>query len=168
MISIIVTKARNNIIGKNNELIWDLPKDRKRFESLTKNHTIIMGRNSFEKISKMNRNCNYVVFTHNPDYFKNEDKVELVNSIEAIQKYIDSDEEVFVVGGAMIYRLLFNYAKKIYVTQIDKDFDGDAFFPIIDEKKWKIEEKEDRKSIAIHHYRSDITDDVVKWICVIR
>ena len=84
MISIIVTKARNNIIGKNNELIWDLPKDRKRFESLTKNHTIIMGRNSFEKISKMNRNCNYVVFTHNPDYFKNEDKVELVNSIEAV------------------------------------------------------------------------------------
>ena len=143
MISIIVTKARNNIIGKNNELIWDLPKDRKRFENLTKNHTIIMGRNSFEKITKMNRNCNYVVFTHNPDYFKNEDKVEVVDSVEAIQKYIDSDDEVFVVGGAMIYRLLFNYADKIYVTQIDKEFDGDAFFPIIDEKKWKIEEKED-------------------------
>ncbi len=143
MISIIVTKARNNIIGKNNELIWDLPKDRKRFENLTKNHTIIMGRNSFEKITKMNRNCNYVVFTHNPDYFKNEDKVEVVDSVEAIQKYIDSEDEVFVVGGAMIYRLLFNYANKIYVTQIDKEFDGDAFFPIIDEKKWKIEEKED-------------------------
>ena len=143
MISIIVTKARNNIIGKNNELIWDLPKDRKRFENLTKNHTIIMGRNSFEKITKMNRNCNYVVFTHNPDYFKNEDKVEVVDSVEAIQKYIDSDDEVFVVGGAMIYRLLFNYADKIYVTQIDKEFDGDAFFPIIDEKKWVIEEKED-------------------------
>lgn len=143
MISIIVTKARNNIIGKNNELIWDLPKDRKRFENLTKNHTIIMGRNSFEKITKMNRNCNYVVFTHNPDYFKNEDKVEVVDSVEAIQKYIDSDDEVFVVGGAMIYRLLFNYANKIYVTQIDKEFDGDAFFPIIDEKKWVIEEKED-------------------------
>jgi len=157
MISIIVTKARNNIIGKNNELIWDLPKDRKRFESLTKNHTIIMGRNSFEKISKMNRNCNYVVFTHNPDYFKNEDKVELVNSIEAIQKYIDSDEEVFVVGGAMIYRLLFNYAKKIYVTQIDKDFDGDAFFPIIDEKKWKIEEKEDIQDNATDFSYSFIT-----------
>ena len=140
MISIIVTKARNNIIGKNNELIWDLPKDRKRFESLTKNHTIIMGRNSFEKISKMNRNCNYVVFTHNPDY-----------------KYIDSDEEVFVVGGAMIYRLLFNYAKKIYVTQIDKDFDGDAFFPIIDEKKWKIEEKEDIQDNAIDFSYSFIT-----------
>ena len=143
MISIIVTKARNNIIGKNNELIWDLPKDRKRFENLTKNHTIIMGRNSFEKITKMNRNCNYVVFTHNPDYFKNEDKVEVVDSVEAIQKYIDSDDEVFVVGGAMIYRLLFDYANKIYVTQIDKEFDGDAFFPIIDEKKWVIEEKED-------------------------
>lgn len=143
MISIIVTKARNNIIGKNNELIWDLPKDRKRFEGLTKNHTIIMGRNSFEKITKMNRNCNYVVFTHNPDYFKNEDKVEVVDSVEAIQKYIDSDDEVFVVGGAMIYRLLFDYANKIYVTQIDKEFDGDAFFPIIDEKKWVIEEKED-------------------------
>lgn len=143
MISIVVTKAKNNIIGKNDELVCNIPNDRKKYEKLTTGKTIIIGRKSFEKIDKMKRKSNYVVFTHNPDYFKNEEKVELVDSIEKIQKYIDSEEECFVVGGAMVYRLLFQYAKKIYVTQIDKDFEGDAFFPIIDEKKWIVESKED-------------------------
>lgn len=137
MLSIIVAKAKNNVIGKDNKLLWHLSDDLKRFKKLTTEHTIIMGRKTFESLGRVLPNRKHIVFTQNPDFKIDDENVEIVHSMLQIQEYIENDEEAFVIGGAVIYNLLMPYVKKMYVTEIDKDFDGDAFFPRIDEKKWK-------------------------------
>lgn len=137
MLSIIVAKAKNNIIGKNNKLLWHLPDDIKRFKNITTNHTIIMGRKTFESIGRVLPNRKHIIFSQNPDFKVANENVEVVHSMLQIQEYIESKEEVFVIGGAMIYNLLMPYVQKMYVTEIDKEFDGDTFFPRIDTEKWE-------------------------------
>ena len=137
MLSIIVAVANNNVIGKDNKLIWHLPEDLKRFKKLTTGHTIIMGRKTFESLGRVLPNRKHIVFTQNPDFKVNDENVEIVHSMLQIQEYIENEEEAFVIGGAVIYNLLMPYVKKMYVTEIDEEFDGDAFFPRIDETKWK-------------------------------
>ncbi len=137
MLSIIVAKAKNNIIGKNNKLIWHLPEDLKHFKNLTTGHTIIMGRKTFESLGKPLPNRKHVIFSQNPDFKVNDENVEVVHSLLQIQDLIEGKEETFVIGGAMIYNFLMPYVKKMYVTEIEKDFDGDAFFPSIDEEIWR-------------------------------
>ena len=137
MLSIIVAKAKNNIIGKNNELVWHLPEDLKHFKNLTTGHTIIMGRKTFESLGKVLPNRKHVIFSQNPDFKVKDENVEVVHSLLQIQDLIEGEEEAFVIGGAMIYNFLMPYVKKMYVTQINEEFDGDAFFPKIDEKVWK-------------------------------
>ena len=137
MLSIIVAKAKNNIIGKNNKLIWHLPEDLKHFKNLTTGHTIIMGRKTFESLGKPLPNRKHVIFSQNPDFKVNDENVEVVHSLLQIQDLIEGKEEAFVIGGAMIYNFLMPYVKKMYVTEIEKDFDGDAFFPSIDEEIWR-------------------------------
>lgn len=137
MLSIIVSKAKNNVIGKNNELIWHLQEDLKRFKELTIGHTMIMGRKTFESLGGILPNRKHIVFTNNPDFKVENENVEIVHSMLQIQEYIENKEENFVIGGAMIYNLLMPYVTKMYVTQINKDCDGDAFFPRVDDEKWK-------------------------------
>lgn len=137
MLSIVVAKAKNNIIGKDNHLVWNLPADKKRFKELTEGHTIIMGRKTFESLGKVLPNRKHIVFTQNPDFKVNDENVEIVHSLLQIQEYMECDEECFIIGGATIYNFLMPYVKKMYLTQINKDFEGDSFFPRIDEEKWK-------------------------------
>lgn len=137
MLSIIVAKARNNIIGKENNLIWKLPADLKRFKELTTGHTIIMGRKTFESLGKVLPNRKHIVFTQNPDFKVNNENVKVVHSMLEIQEYIESKEENFVIGGAMIYNLLMPHVTKMYITEIDEEFDGDAFFPKVNPEIWK-------------------------------
>ncbi len=137
MLSIVVAKAKNNIIGKDNKLLWHLPDDLRRFKSLTEGHTIIMGRKTFESLGKVLPNRKHIVFSNNPDFKVNDENVEVVHSLLQIQEYIESEEEAFVIGGAMMYNFLMPYVSKMYVTEIEKEFEGDTFFPRIDDKKWK-------------------------------
>ena len=137
MLSIIVAKAKNNIIGKDNKLLWHLPDDLKRFKELTTGHNIIMGRKTFESLGGILPNRKHIVFTQNPDFKINDENVQVVHSMLEIQEYIENNEENFVIGGAMIYNLLMPYVTKMYVTEIEKDFQGDAFFPRIDTQVWK-------------------------------
>ena len=137
MLSIVVAKAKNNIIGKDNKLLWHLSDDLKRFKALTEGNTIIMGRKTFESLGKVLPNRKHIVFSNNPDFKVNDENVEVVHSLLQIQEYIESEEEAFVIGGAMMYNFLMPYVSKMYVTEIEKEFEGDAFFPRIDDKKWK-------------------------------
>lgn len=137
MLSIIVAKSNNNIIGKENHLIWSLPEDLKNFKNLTINHTIIMGRKTFESIGKVLQNRTHIIFSQNLKFKVEEKNVKIVHSLFQIKDLIDSDEEIFVIGGSMIYNLLMPYTKKMYVTEINKDFYGDVSFPIIDLNVWK-------------------------------
>ena len=137
MLSIIVAKGKNNIIGKENKLVWSLPADMKRFIELTTGHVIIMGRKTFESLGKILPNRKHVVFTQNPDFKVDDENVQIVHSMLEIKEYIDNDEENFVIGGAMIYSLLMPHVTKMYVTEINKDFEGDTFFPKINLDIWK-------------------------------
>ena len=142
MLSIIVAKAKNNIIGKDNKLLWSLPSDLARFKQLTSGHTIIMGRKTFESLGRVLPNRKHIVFTQNQDFKVDNENVEVVHSMLEIKEYIDNDEENFVIGGATVYNLLLPHVQKMYVTEINKNFEGDTLFPKIDESKWKITKRE--------------------------
>lgn len=137
MLSIVVAKAKNNIIGKENKLVWKLPEDLKHFRKLTEGHTIIMGRKTFESLGGILPNRKHIIFSQNPDFKVENENVQVVHSLLQIQDLIEGKEEAFVIGGAMIYNFLMPYVRKMYVTEIEKDFDGDAFFPVIDTNIWK-------------------------------
>ena len=141
MLSIIVAKAKNNIIGKNNGLLWYLPEDLRRFKEKTTGHVIIMGRKTFESLGRVLPNRKHVVFTQNPDFHVDDENVDVVHSMLEIKQYIDDEEENFVIGGAQIYSILMPKCKKLYVTQVDKDFVGDTYFPVIRENEWEVTEK---------------------------
>lgn len=142
MLSIIVAKASNNVIGKNNALIWHLPEDLKRFKKLTTGHTIIMGRRTFESLGKILPNRKHVILCNDMAMDINDERVEILDDISKLDKYIKSEEENFIIGGATIYKLLMPYANKMYITEINKEFDGDVTFPEINMEEWKITDKE--------------------------
>lgn len=137
MLSIVVAKAKNNTIGKENKLLWHIPDDLKRFKELTTNHNIIMGRKTFESLGRVLPNRKHIIFSQNPDFKVEDDNVEIVHSMLQIQQYIEDKEENFVIGGAMIYNLLMPYVTKMYVTEVNKEFEGDTFFPKINSDIWK-------------------------------
>ena len=137
MLSIIVAVAKNNVIGKNNQLIWHLPEDLKRFKKLTTGHTIIMGRRTFESLGRVLPNRKHVILCNDQELKIDDENVEVLEDISMLDKYKDSDEENFIIGGATIYRLLMPMADKMYITHINEEFEGDVYFPQIDEKVWK-------------------------------
>ena len=143
MLSIVVAKAKNNIIGKNNELIWHLPEDLKRFKRLTTGHTIIMGRKTFESLGRILPNRKHVILCNDMEMNIDNENVEVLEDISMLKEYIESEEEHFIIGGATIYKLLMPYANKLYLTLIHEEFEGDVYFPEIEEKDWKIIDREE-------------------------
>lgn len=141
MLSIIVAIANNNVIGKDNQLIWHLPNDLKRFKEITSNKTIIMGRKTFESLGRILPNRKHIVLTKSNNWKIENPQVLIVNGIEEIKEYIRDKEEHFVIGGATIYKLLMPYTNKMYVTKINEEFEGDTFFLEIDNKEWKVIER---------------------------
>ena len=142
MLSIIVAVAKNNVIGKDNQLIWHLPEDLKRFKRLTTNHTIIMGRKTFESLGRVLPNRKHVILCNDAKMSVDDENVEILDDISKLKKYKDSEEENFVIGGATIYKLLMPCLDKMYVTHINEEFEGDVYFPEISENDWKITERE--------------------------
>jgi dihydrofolate reductase len=137
IITIIAAIANNNALGKDNDLIWHLPADLKRFKKVTSGHHIIMGRNTFESIGKPLPNRTTVIITRNDNY-----KVEgciVVNSIEEAIKVAENDEQIFIIGGAQIYKqaLAANLVDQLDITQVHHSFDADVYFPEIKLDVWK-------------------------------
>jgi len=155
MLSIVVAKAKNNIIGKENQLLWHLPEDLKHFKELTIGHTIIMGRKTFESLGRVLPNRKHIVFSQNPDFKVEDENVQVVHSMLEIQEYIENEDENFVIGGAMIYNLLMPYVTKMYVTEIHEEFEGDAFFPRVNTDIWKEVKRESGQSDEQSHLDYD-------------
>ena len=141
-ISIIVAIAENFAIGKNNDLLFHLPNDLKRFKEITSGHTIIMGRNTLLSLPKWPLpNRRHIVITDKPDdQFQG---CETVFSIEEAVEKVKEEDEAFIIGGGMIYRQFFPLAGKLYLTLVHKPFDADVFFPEIDYAKWEELKRED-------------------------
>lgn len=133
-ISIIAAMAANRTIGLENRLPWHLPEDLKRFKALTMNHHIVMGRKTYDSIGKPLPGRDTIIVTRNMDYAV--PGCIAVNSIDAALTVSFNDEEVFFVGGADLYRQALPIANRIYLTEIQRVFDGDAFFPTFDQSQW--------------------------------
>ena len=142
MLSIIVAIANNNVIGKDNKLIWKLPEDLKRFKAITSGKTIIMGRKTFESLGRVLPNRFHIVLTKNENYKFEHEQVKIIYNTDELKPYIDSEEECFVIGGEAIYKMLMPLSKKLYITKLYEDFEGDTFFPEVDENVWQIEKRE--------------------------
>ena len=126
--SIIAAVGKNRELGKDNHLIWHLPNDLKFFKETTTGKTIIMGRRTFESLPKMLPNRKHIVLSSSSDF---PEEVEVYNELkELLDAYKDTDEELFVIGGASIYRLFIDIADKMYLTEVNAECsDADAYFP---------------------------------------
>ncbi|GAA3984880.1 dihydrofolate reductase [Mucilaginibacter dorajii] len=137
--SIIVAIAKNNAIGKENKLLWYLPNDLKHFKDVTTGHSVIMGRKTFESVGKPLPKRRNIVVTRQAISIEG---CEVVTSIEEALALCADEEEVFIVGGAEIYRQSIPLTDRIYLTKVDQDFDGDTFFPELNAAEWKETERE--------------------------
>lgn len=140
MIILIAAIANNNELGKNNEIIWHLPDDFKRFKQLTTGHHIIMGRKTFESFPKPLPNRTHIVISRQKNYAP-DGCIVVGNLKDAIEK-CPQDQDVFIIGGAQIYELALPICDKLELTKIDGSFDADAFFPAINKEEWQLENEE--------------------------
>tara|TARA_B100000941_G_C28351936_1_gene472321 strand:+ start:12 stop:512 length:501 start_codon:yes stop_codon:yes gene_type:complete len=150
IITIIAAISENNVIGRNNKLIWHLPEDLKRFKKLTSGHSVIMGRKTFESINKALPNRHNIVVSKNREF--SADGVTVCNSLEKALLISINDNQPFIIGGGQIYAQAINLADKIELTKIKKLFDGDVFFPKIDTNIWQLSKKEKMKDNSLEYF----------------
>jgi dihydrofolate reductase len=157
ILSLLVAAAKNNVIGKDNKLPWHLPNDLKYFKNLTWGMPILMGRKTFDSIGKPLPGRKSIVITRNESWA--EEGVSVVHSIdEAIAKAESFGvKEIFVIGGAEIFRTALLQADRIYLTRIHQNIDGDVFFPQINEADWQLASERfceaDEKNSYNHSYQ---------------
>jgi dihydrofolate reductase len=135
VVSIIVAVARNGVIGIGNALPWHLPEDLKHFKSVTMGHHIVMGRKTYESIGRPLPGRTTVIVSRDPAH-----KVEgclSAPSPEAAIALCEGDDEIFFVGGANLYAQALGLAQRLYLTEIQADFEGDAYFPGLDRTVWR-------------------------------
>ena len=139
IVSLIAAVSKNHVIGKNNDLPWKLPDDMKYFMETTRQHAVIMGRKNFDSLPPKYRPLKdrlNIVISRNPAALKDYD-IRAVSSIDGAFEQAPQREEVFVIGGAEIFRQTLDRANRLYITEIDAVVDGDVFFPEYDKTKWK-------------------------------
>lgn len=140
MLSIIVAIAENNIIGGDNKLLWHIPEDLKRFKAITSGNTIIMGRKTFESLPGVLPNRKHVIITRDENYSVDNENVEVIHSLsEVINKYKNSSEPAFIIGGGEIYKQLIHNVDNLLLTKVFKPFDGDTSFPQIDLNEFAVD-----------------------------
>lgn len=142
-ITLIVAKAKNNVIGKDNQLIWKLSADLRRFKNLTTGHHILMGRKTFESLGKPLPNRTHLIITRNPDFQAPDGHfsfTSLVNAFIFCNKM--GVDELFIIGGGQIYQESIDLCDVLEITEVECEPDGDTFFPEINPKVWKETERE--------------------------
>jgi dihydrofolate reductase len=150
MITLIAAAAENNALGKDNQLVWHLPEDFKRFKQLTSGHYIIMGRKTFESFPKPLPNRTHIIITRQKNY-----KVEgclIANSIENAMAMAPKNEEIFIIGGAEIYKQSIDFANKIELTRVHSNFEADAYFPEINLNDWTLSFEEQHCKDEKHNF----------------
>lgn len=136
MISIIAALAENNAIGKDNQLLWHISGDLKRFKKITTGKPVIMGRNTYLSLPlRPLPGRTNVVISDDPE--ENFDGCVMARSVQDVLDLCPKDRECFVIGGGMVYREFLQYADKLYITRVHKNFEADTYFPEIDPEIWK-------------------------------
>ncbi len=141
-ISIIVAIASNNAIGKDNDLLWHISEDLKRFKKITKGHYVVMGKKTYFSLPvRPLPNRTNMIITDVPG--EKIDNCLMAYSIDDAIEKMDNEKENFIIGGGSIYRQFLPLADKLYITRVHKDFEADTFFPEIDKSEWQLVEKQD-------------------------
>lgn len=142
MLTLIAAIDKNNTLGANNDLIWDLPDDMRHFVRSTKGHAVIMGRKTFDSMDgKPLPKRHNIVITRQEGY--SADGISIVNSLEEAIQLASDDDQPFIIGGAQIYKLAIPHAERLEITHIHHSFEGgDAYFPEIDPNIWKVVQEE--------------------------
>ncbi len=160
-ISIIAAIADNYAIGKNNDLLWRLPNDMKRFKELTQGHTIVMGRRTFESLPKgALPNRKNVVMTSMPEAIGTNAFV--CTSWEEMTDLTEKDPDVYIIGGASVYEDALSIASRMYLTWVHADFDADVYFPQIDFSQWEEVSRKDFPADEKHPYSYTFVDYIRK------
>ena len=141
-VAIIAAVASNGVIGHRNRMPWRLPEDLRRFRQLTLGHAVIMGRRTFESIGKPLAGRNNIVVTRSPVWTRA--GCHAAHSLETALAAVHEREDAFVIGGTQIYALALPVASRLYITEIERDFEGDAFFPEFDRSRWREVSRESR------------------------
>ena len=144
IISLIAAMGRNYVIGKDNSLPWKLPEDMKRFKELTLNKPVVMGRKTFESIGKPLPDRKNIILTRDKNY--SVQGCIVVHSAEEALKAAKGTEEVMIIGGEQIFKEFLPIANKMYLTFIDEEFEGDAYFPEYSVNEWKEVKKEEHEN----------------------
>jgi len=150
MITVIAAIGKNGELGKENDLIWHLPNDLKRFKKITLGHHVIMGRKTFESLGKPLPNRTTIIITRNKNY--QVDDCITVNSLEDALKAAEADPNPYILGGAEIYHQAIKIADTLDLTLVEANFEADAFFPKIDENIWEEISREDFSADKTHQY----------------
>lgn len=148
-ITIVVAIAQNHAIGKDNKLLWHLPNDLKHFKTITSGGTVIMGRKTYDSVGKPLPNRRNIIITRQSITI---DGCEVINSLDEALALCKTEQEVFIVGGAEIYKMAMPVTNRIYLTIVHHDFEGDTYFPEIEENNWKETEREDHQPDEKHKY----------------
>ncbi|RLB74181.1 MAG: diacylglycerol kinase [Deltaproteobacteria bacterium] len=136
LVSIIVAMAKNRVIGRKGELPWHLPSDLQRFKQLTMGHTLVMGRRTFESIGRVLPGRRTIVLSRDPDYSAADCAV--ATNIKTALQLASPAEELFICGGADIYRQTLPLVEKIYLTELDVEIEGDRHFPTVSSREFEI------------------------------
>ena len=148
-LTIIAAVSINNVIGNKNKLIWKLSNDLKRFKNLTTNHSVIMGRKTFESLPNPLPDRNNIVITRDTNYSK--PNIQVCSSIEDAINLTKTDTQPFIIGGGEIYSQTINIVDKIELTRVHEEFDGDSYFPEIPLDIFKLINEE--------NYNSDLENE---------
>ena len=148
-LTIIAAVSINNVIGNKNKLIWKLSNDLKRFKNLTTNHSVIMGRKTFESLPNPLPDRDNIVITRDTNYSK--PNIQVCSSIEDAINLTKTDTQPFIIGGGEIYSQTINIVDKIELTRVHEEFDGDSYFPEIPLDIFKLINEE--------NYNSDLENE---------
>lgn len=136
ILSLIVAVSKNNVIGADNGLLWQMPADLRHFKAVTMGHTVIMGRKTYESIGKPLPGRRNIVVTRQEEFSAN--GCEIANSLQDAVDLCTKEQEVFIVGGGEVYKQAIHAADKIYLTRIYGQFEGDTVFPEINFSEWRL------------------------------
>lgn len=156
ILSIIAAIGKNNELGRDNQLLWNLPADMKHFREKTSDHPVVMGSKTFESIGRPLPNRRNIVIARDTEYKK--DGVEIVHSIEKVMDlFKNAESEVFVIGGGQIYKAMLPFAQKLYITHVDASLPADTFFPEINPAEWQETDNETHGSDEKNAYAYTFT-----------
>ena len=155
MMTLIAAMTRGRVIGKGNAMPWRIPEEFKHFRKLTTGHTLIWGRKTFESVGRLPKRNIVVVSRSLPEGTEGVDVCRTLD--EAIRKAQSYGKEVFIAGGAEVYRQALPLADRLYLSYVKKDYEGDAYFPEFDAREWEVVREEDHPEFVFVVYeRSNV------------